>query len=239
MKKQKERVMLFWDHIEELRNRLLYVVISVLLFSIAGYLFYTSFFEIIANVIKEELYITQIAEGFMTRIRVGLMIGIFMSIPFLFFQIMQFVFPALTKRSKIFILLILSVSYILFIGGIIFAYETVMPISMQFLKSREFFPESVNRLISYDTFIAFFFQFLIGFGVCFQFPILLVTLLKLKVISVRGLLNFSKYFILTAFILSAIITPPDVVSQTLLTVPMIILYMACILIGKIFRLGSG
>jgi sec-independent protein translocase protein TatC len=229
----------FWDHILEFRNRLLFVLISVIIFTVFGYIFYSSFFTAISEVIQEEMYATRITEGFTTRLRVSLLIGVFLSIPFLFYQIMQFIFPALTKKSKLFILFLLIASFSLFAGGIVFGYKTVMPISMDFLKSREFFPENVSRLISYDRFIVFFFQFLIGFGICFQFPIILLSLMKLEVISVRSLIKFAKYFVLVFFVFAAIITPPDIISQLLLIFPMVLLYALCIIIGKIFRLGGG
>ena len=228
----------FWDHVQELRNRFLYVIISVVLFSIFGYLFYEYFFSAVSSVIQEEMYITRITEGFTTRLRVGFLIGLFLSIPFLFFQLMQFIFPALEKKGKWIILIILICSFSLFTVGILFGYNSVLPISMNFLKSREFFPENVERLISYDKFIVFFFQFLIGFGICFQFPIVLISLMKLELLSLSTLVRTSKYFILAFFTIAAIITPPDIISQLLLTLPMIVLYALCILIGYIFRIGT-
>jgi sec-independent protein translocase protein TatC len=163
---------------------------------------------------------------------------VFLSIPLFIFQVILFIFPALKKNEKIFMLLLMVSTFSLFLFGIIFAYKSVLPISIQFLKSRAFFPENVSRLISYETFIGFFFQFLIGFGVCFQFPVVLIFLMKIGVLQVDSLIKNFKFVFAGVFLLAAVITPPDIVSQILLSIPMVVLYLICILIGKVFRLGK-
>ncbi len=217
---------------------MLVVVAFVLLFMTAGYIGYPVLFGAISTVLDETVYAMKITEGFLTRLRIGLLFGLLLSLPVLFFEILLFSLPALKKKEKVIILTVLVSSLVLFLFGAAFAYKTVLPLSVRFLKSGEFFPDNVMRLLSYNSFITFFFQFLLGFGICFQFPIVLITLLKLGLLSVGGLLAFSKYFVVTAFLLSAIITPPDVVSQILLTVPMIILYFLCIAVGYLLNFGG-
>ena len=234
----KAKVMTFWEHVYEIRNRLLIVLISVLVFSIGCYIVFPLFFHIIHTIIDEQLFATQIAEGFLTRLRISILGGIFFSIPLFLFQVILFIFPALKKQEKIFILLLMLSTFSLFLFGIMFAYKSVLPISMQFLKSEAFFPENVSRLISYEMFIGFFFQFLIGFGLCFQFPVVLIFLMKIGVLQVESLIKNFKFVIAGVFLISAIITPPDIVSQILLSIPMLLLYSICIIIGKIFKLGK-
>lgn len=234
----KEKVMTFWEHVYEIRNRLLVVLGSVFVFSVGCYFIFPFLFTAIHSIIGEELYATGIAEGFLTRLRISILGGIFLSIPILISQIILFIFPALQKKEKIFMLILMVSTFCLFLFGIIFAYQSVLPISMQFLKSKSFFPNNVSRLISYETFISFFFQFLIGFGICFQFPVVLIFLMKIGILNVNTLIKNFKFVLAGVFLISAIITPPDVVSQILLSIPMIILYSVCILIGKLFRLGK-
>ncbi|MBN2441270.1 MAG: twin-arginine translocase subunit TatC [Spirochaetales bacterium] len=234
----KAKVMTFWEHIYEIRNRLLVVLISVFVFSIGSYFIFPFLFDSIHSIVGEELYATGIAEGFLTRLRISILGGLFFSIPLFIFQIILFIFPALKKAEKIFILILMSGTFFLFLFGIAFAYKSVLPISMQFLKSKEFFPDNVSRLISYEMFIGFFFQFLIGFGICFQFPVVLIILMKLGVLQVDFLIKNFKFVIAGVFFIAAVITPPDVVSQILLSIPMIILYSLCIIIGKVFKLGK-
>ncbi len=232
------REMSFWGHLLELRRRILVVVGFVAVFSVAGYLLFPYFFALVSEVIGEQLYATTIAEGFMTRLRIAVLLGMFLSLPVLLFQIMLFVFPALQRREKRFVLVLLVSTFLLFLGGVLYAYKSVLPVSVRFLKSGIFFPERVNRLISYRQFITFFFQFLLGFGVCFQFPVVLLALMKLGLFGVRALVRNFKYFVIGAFLFAAIITPPDMVSQILLALPMISLYALCILVGMLFRIGT-
>jgi len=234
----KAKVMTFWEHIYEIRNRLLVVLISVIVFTVGTYFVFPYFFKSIHIIIGEELYATGIAEGFLTRLRTSILGGLFFSIPLLIFQIILFIFPALKKNEKIFMLLLMISTFFLFLFGIIFAYKSVLPISIRFLKSKAFFPENVSRLISYEMFIGFFFQFLIGFGVCFQFPVVLIFLMKIGILNVNTLIKNFKFVFAGVFLLSAVITPPDIVSQILLAIPMIFLYAVCILIGKLFKLGK-
>jgi sec-independent protein translocase protein TatC len=231
--------MTFWEHVYEIRNRLLIVLICFLFFSVFCYIIFPVLFKAIYTTISEELFVTNIAEGFITRLRVGILGGLFLSIPIFIFQLILFVFPALRKNEKVFMLLLLISTFILFVFGIGFAYKSVLPVAIQFLKSKEFFPENVRRIIPYESFVVFFFQFLIGFGVCFQFPVVLVFLMKIKLLKLKTLIKNFKYVIAIIFIVAAILTPtPDVVSQVLLAIPMLILYALCIFIGVIFRLGK-
>ena len=117
------------------------------------------------------------------------------------------------------------------------SYKSVLPVSIKFLTSSHFFPENVGRLLSYNDFLKFFFTFIIGFGVCFQFPIIILFLLKIGLIKMKFLTKNYKYFIIACFVLAAILTPPDVISQIFLALPMIFLYSLSIIIGKILRLG--
>jgi sec-independent protein translocase protein TatC len=234
----KNKTMPFWSHVYEIRNRLLIVSIFILIFSIGGYLFFPEVYSVIQKTIGEKLYATNIAEGFVTRLRTSILLGVFFSIPALLFEIVLFLFPALNKKSKFYLLAVLISSFILFILGIVFAYKTVLPISINFLTSETFFPDTLRRLISYNAFTLFFIQFLIGFGTCFQFPLVLLFLMKTGVLKLSFLVKNFKYAIVIVLIISAVITPPDIVSQLLLSLPMMILYALCILIGKIFRLGG-
>jgi len=230
--------MTYWDHVYDLRKKIFIILISIVIFSFAGYYLFPYLIDIIIDVIGEDLYVSVITEGFITRIKIAVIIGLTLSIPMLLFQLVLFVFPALKRSEKIFILIGVISCSILFILGVFFSYKVVLPISIRFLKSEFFYPQNVNRIIFYNKFITFFFQFLLGFGVCFQFPILIIILLKLNIIQMNFLIKNFKYFIIICFIISAVLTPPDILSQLLLGLPMILLYLLCIVIGKIIRLGD-
>jgi len=230
----KNRDMAFWDHVYEIRNRLLVVTGSVLVLSVASSLFYPLIVKEVGNIIKEEVYVFTYPGGFLTLVNISILLGLFFSIPILLSQIILFVLPALKAREKVYMFLALGSSYLLFLSGVFFAYKSVLPASIIFLKQKIFYPENVVRVISFEKFISFLFQFLIGFGLCFQFPVVLLFLLKMNIIRTASLIKNFKYVVGIIFIISAILTPPDIVSQIALAAPMVVLYLLCILIGIIF-----
>lgn len=227
----------FWDHVYELRNRLLFVIAFIGILSVGGYFLFPLFIKFLNPIIGEDLYVTAITEGFLMRIEVSFLCGIFLSLPILFSQISFFLTPALNNKQKAGLVIALIAALLLFIGGVFFAFSTVLPLSLAFLKSPEFNPPNVNRIISFSSFIKFFFQFLIGFGLFFEFPVALMFLMKAKVTNPAILMQNSKFLIPVIFLVSAVLTPPDVVSQVMLATPMLVLYFLCILVGKIFRMG--
>ena len=229
--------MTFIEHVLELRKRLGILLIAILFTSIIGYIVFPYFFNFIINILSEELYVTKIYEGFLTRIRIALLIGLLLSIPFLIYELIAFILPAFNRKEKIIILILIFSSFILFLCGIYFSLKMVLPISVSFLRSENFFPTNLGRIISYDSFIIFFFQFLVSFGLCLQFPVVILTLLYFKVLKMQKLIRFLKYFVAVSFLIAGILTPPDVVSQSMLALPMILLYLLCILIGKLLHWG--
>ena len=230
--------MTFKEHVLELRKRLFWVLIVIIIFSVLGYFAFPYFFDFLLSILSEDLYATKIYEAFLTRLRIAVLLGLLVSIPFLLYQILAYIIPGLEKKERILVFSLLLSSFLLFLGGVYFAVQVVMPLSMDFLKSRDFFPTSLNRLISYESFILFFFQFLVAFGLCLQFPVVLLLLLYYKVIRRDKMIKFFKFFVAIALIASAILTPPDVISQLMLTAPMIVLYLICIIVAKAFKWGK-
>lgn len=234
----KKATMPFWGHVYELRRRVFVIVAVLAAFSAAGYVVFPWIFDVISRILSEELYVTVLTEGFVTRLRIGFLIGAFFALPVLVFEVAAFIFPALSRKERRFMLLLLIASFILFVGGMVFAFQSVLPISIRFLKSSTFFPQNLHRLLSYQEFISFLFTFLLGFGLCFEFPVVLLFLLKVRVLSLRVMVRSFRWFLIAILAVAAIMTPPDVVSQLMLALPMIVLYLLCILIGKIMRLGA-
>jgi sec-independent protein translocase protein TatC len=236
---EKQVKMPFWDHVYELRKRLIVLIISIIFCSVLSFLFYPHLFNYIYDVLKEKLLITEITEGFTTTLSASITMGIFFSLPILLFEIILFIFPALKKKEKIIVLVFMTSAFLLFIGGVFFSYKSILPVAVNFFKSDVFFPENVTRFISYQKFIDFFFQFLIAFGICFQFPLVLLLLLKLGILKMATLLKYFRHFIVVIFIVAAVITPgPDVISQLLLAIPMIVLYLISIIAGKLLGWGK-
>lgn len=228
----------YFEHILELRKRFIYIIIFFIISAVLSYFYSNKFIAIIIDILKEELYVQKITEAFTTKIKVAIYLASFLTVPFAIFQITFFLFPALTKKEKMIYIVTLFSFFILFAIGFIFAFKSVLPLSINFLKSDFLFTENIKRIINYSDFISFFFLFLIAFGIAFQFPVVFIMLLYFRVIKLSFLTKNFKYFVILIFVLSAIITPPDVVSQVLMALPLLVLYILTIIIAFILRIGA-
>jgi sec-independent protein translocase protein TatC len=226
----------FWDHVVELRNRMLWVVSGVLVFSIAGYLIYPYFVQLISGILGEKLYINTIVEGFFTRMNVSLIFGCICALPIFILQVCLFIFPGLTAHEKNIVLGSIIAAFVLFAAGVFFSIQSVLPASLRFLKTEGFFPGSVGLMINYSKFIQFIFKFLLACGFCFEFPVVLIVLLQFNVLTVAALVKNLKYVIIVIFAIAAVLAP-DVVSQITLALPMIALYLLTLLTASLFRIG--
>ncbi len=226
----------FQGHLEELRRRLLVVVGAAVLLSVFGYWAYPKVYSFIGSIVGEKLFLSKVYEGFFIRLKVGVLVGVFLTIPIFLYQAFAYILPALERREKMMLSALLVSSLGLFIGGVAASIRVVLPLSIRVLRSSSFNPDDVSRIISYDSFVMFVFQFAVAFGACLQFPIVIMILLYYKIVSTAMLIRFSRYFVVVALLVAGILTPtPDMISQVMLAVPLIALYFLCISIAKILR----
>jgi sec-independent protein translocase protein TatC len=240
--------MSFVDHLRELRLRLIVSLVAVLCGAIVCYIFfkpivnflYAPFQEIERLAGGEEiLFVNTLFEGFLTRIKVALLAGIVFSLPVHIYNIIRFVLPGLKKREKKIILIALSASFALIVFSVYYGYFKIIPISIKFLSGAVFIPSRVGMLLNYGRNVFYIFQFLLITLVLFQMPVVLEILMIMNVLSRKTLLHSSRYIIIAIFILSAILTPPDFVSQVSVALPLIALIFLSLLIARIFNFGSG
>ncbi|MBQ6393570.1 MAG: twin-arginine translocase subunit TatC [Eubacterium sp.] len=165
---------------------------------------------------------TEVSEGFSTQIKVSLIAGIVLSSPLMFVAIWLFVRPGLHRKERFVALIYLSLSAVLFVVGVFFAYRYV------FFLAVNFFVQSGNQfaqpMLSLGTYINFLVGFLPPFGIMFQLPILIVWLSRLGLVNTKQLRRVRKYVILAIFTIAAVLTPPDVISQVMLGAPLLLLY---------------
>lgn len=245
-KKLNYEKMTLFDHIRELRKRLIITIISIILTSILCFIFsdliinllFYPFRQIDTLSSDKSLYINAVFEGFVIKIKIAIAAGLILALPILIYQILRFVFPGLNKGEQRVILYSLIASSLLLPLGFYYGYYLIIPLSIQFLTSEGFIPSDVGILLNYSQNIFIILQFIMAFIIVFQLPIVLILLMKMNVVSCKFLFSSSRFFIVGMFALSAIITPPDVVSQISVALPLILLFFAALLIGKIFRLGE-
>jgi sec-independent protein translocase protein TatC len=247
IKQNPQGEMSFIDHLRELRRRIILSMIAILCAAIVSYIFFdyiVAFLlqpvpEIYAQSIRDEiLFINTIFEGFLVRLKIAILAGIVFSLPVHVFNIVKFVLPGLTGREKKIILISLIVSFFLIVFSFYYGYFNVIPISIGFLSSSGFIPEDVGLLLNYGKNIFVIFQFLLITVILFQLPIILEILMIMNVLGRRVLLKASRFIVVGIFVLSAIVTPPDFVSQISLALPLIGLFFLTILIARIFNFGK-
>ena len=210
------------DHLTELRGRIIKSVIAVAV----GVAFCAWQIDAVVAFLTspvERLYVMKPAEAFLIYMKIALWSGVIAASPVWFYKVWAFLLPAFTKHEKKGLLLIVPLSTVLFLGGIAFAFFIVLPQGLRFFMS--FAMESVQPLWSLAGYLDFAVLMVVPFGVIFNLPVALVVLARMGLVSSIQLKSFRKYVIVISFAIAAVITPTtDMISQSLLAVPMIILY---------------
>jgi sec-independent protein translocase protein TatC len=221
-KLKKEKNLTLVEHLAELRRRIIYSAL-VLIVAIGFCYSYVemAIMDLIDIAENIEFVFIAPAELLMSYIKLSLIGGLIIAAPFLIFQIWLFVIPGMDGREKRYIFFSLLLGSMFFIAGVAFAYFVVIPTMIVFFMG--FQMEAIKPMISFESYLSFVLSTLFTFGTIFELPILMVLLSRFGILKVSFLKKNRKFIILIIFILAAILTPPDVVSQIILAGPMILL----------------
>jgi sec-independent protein translocase protein TatC len=228
----------FTSHLEELRSRLIKCFIAVGVGFVAAYGFKEKIFQILVRplvLVMEEgdkLIFTGLPEAFFTYLKVALLTGIIVGSPVLIYQFWMFVAPGLYRGERRLMIPIVLISSICFIVGAMFGYFIVFPMGFKFFLS--FATETIRPLPSMKEYFGFSAKLLLAFGLVFELPLVLTFLARLGIVSVEFLKKNRKYALLLFFAGSAILTPPDVVTQVMMALPLMILNEISIIGAKFF-----
>ena len=210
------------DHLSELRVRLVISVIAIIVGALVAYYFVEDIIQVLVAP-AGKLYYTKPTEAFFTYMKISLVSGAILSSPIWFYQLWGFIIPALSQTERKATFLIVPAAVTLFVAGVLFSYYLVLPMAIQFFIG--FGTDELQPLFSIGQYIDFVVAFIIPFGITFELPLLLVALGVLGIITSEWLRRYRKVFILVAFIVGAAISPtPDMLSQTMIAGPMILLY---------------
>lgn len=223
----------FMSHLRELRNRVLYSVIALGVGLLIGMFFGSPVIRLLERPSGNMGFITMtLMEPMGVYFRASILTAIVIAMPVLVYQMMAFIAPGLTAREKRVIFSILPAIFLMFLGGVAFAYFIALPPALDFLYH---FNSSVAQpLPSLTSYISIVIRILLIFGLVFETPLIIMALARLGIVSPKWLAARRKWWILLAFIIAAMVTPtPDPVNQTIVAVPLILLLELGILLGRL------
>ncbi|RJR35162.1 MAG: twin-arginine translocase subunit TatC [Desulfobacteraceae bacterium] len=227
-------------HLGEFRKRLVACAIAVGVGFAICYAFSEDLFQILAMPLKknlaegERLVFTNLPDMFFVYLKTAFVGGLLLSSPFIFYQIWMFIAPGLYKREKTLVLPFIFFSTLLFVGGGLFGYFVVFPFGFKFFLSFE--NEYLQALPSVKQYFSLSIKLLFAFGLIFELPVVLFFLARIGAVTPASLRKKRKYAVLLSFVVGAILTPPDVITQFMMAVPLVVLYevgiLAAMLAGK-------
>ncbi len=238
--------MSFFEHLGELRKRIAWSLAFVFLFFLASWAVVGKLYHWLSLPVlrflppgpggESKLAFTSLAEPFMMYIKVAFISSLFAASPFIFHQLWLFISPALFPKEKRWVIPFVFATTFFFLLGGAFGYFVVFPLACKFFLN---IGSDFTAIITINDYFALAFRVLFGIAALFELPVLVFLLAKLRVVSARFLLRYFKYAIVAIFVLAAVITPtPDMITQTLFAVPMILLYLLSILIARIVNPGE-
>lgn len=224
-------------HLIELRDRLLRMVVGFLLAFIGLFPFANKLYTLLAQPMLAKLPVggqlvaTAVTTPFFVPMKVAMLAAVVLSLPWTLYQIWGFVAPGLYVHEKRFVLPLVVASTLLFISGMAFAYFLVFPVVFGFIVGVA--PQGVTVMTDIGNYLDFVIGMFLAFGIAFEVPIVVVLLVRLGMVSIEKLKEIRSYVIVGAFVVGAIFTPPDVVSQIMLAVPLWILYEVGIIAAQL------
>ncbi|MCH8536136.1 MAG: twin-arginine translocase subunit TatC [Alkalimonas sp.] len=226
-------------HLVELRNRLLRCVIAVLLvFACLAY-FATDLYELLSKPLiavlpdGSSMIATDVASPFFAPFKLTFMVAIGLAIPYILLQVWQFIAPALYQKERRLVAPLVISSTLLFYAGIAFAYYVVFPIVFAFFTS--YAPESITIATDISSYLNFVLKLFFAFGVAFEIPVVILLLIWSGTTTAKALAAKRAYIVVGAFVVGMLLTPPDVISQTLLAIPMWFLFECGLWLSRFYQ----
>ncbi|MCH2110321.1 MAG: twin-arginine translocase subunit TatC [Polyangiaceae bacterium] len=239
--------MSFWEHLDELRSRLFKMILFFLLGAACAWVFKEELLSIMTRPFVEgwgsqengpSLHFAAPAALFMAYVKLAVLGGFVLSLPFQLYQLWAFIAPGLYAKEKKFALPFVISSTVLFATGGFFGWKVVFPVAFDFLlgMQRDQFSNGlqVEATVMVNEYLQFVIRALLAFGAVFEIPVVVFFLSVAGVLHHRHLIRFARYFVVIAFVVSAVITPPDPLSQLLMAGPLCFLYVLSIGIAYIF-----
>lgn len=229
----------FISHLVELRDRIIRAGLAVIVVFIGLVYWAPDIFRLLARPLMQNLpkdgkmIVTDVTGSFFVPMKVTMLVAFVIALPVVLYQIWAFVAPGLYQHEKKLVGPLVASSYTLFLCGMAFAYFVVFPTIFRVMAHYNA-PLGAEMTTDIDNYLSFVLTMFIAFGVTFEVPIVVVLLVRMNVLTIKKLKEIRPYVIVGAFVISAVVTPPDVFSQLILAVPLIVLYEAGIIAARIF-----
>ena len=227
------------SHLLELRDRLLRAFLSVILIFVPLAFFANEVFTLVAQPLINQLpagsslIATSVISPFMTPFKLAFFVALFLAMPYVLYQIWAFVAPGLYRHEKRFAMPLLASSVVLFYAGVTFAYFVVFPVMFQFFANTT--PAGVRMMTDITSYMDFVLTMFLCFGLAFEVPVVVVLLVLTRLVSVEKLAEVRGYVLIGIFVVAALLTPPDAISQTIMAVPMYLLYESGLLMARLME----
>lgn len=224
-------------HLIELRNRLMKIVLMVMFIFVCLFYFSNDIYSFVSEPLQallpenSSMIATDVASPFFAPFKLTLMVSLLLAMPVVLFQVWGFIAPGLYSREKRFVLPLFISSVFLFYLGISFAYFVVFPLIFGFFTTVG--PENVTVMTDISSYLDFVLKLFFAFGVAFEIPIAVVILCWMGIVSPASLANKRPYVVVGCFVVGMLLTPPDIISQSLLALPMWLLFEVGIVFGRL------
>jgi len=231
----------FLSHLIELRTRLLRSFVAIIVVLLCLFPFAKEIYGFLAlplvHVLPQgaTMIATDVTGTFLVPLKVTLMAAFLIALPFVLYQVWAFVAPGLYHHEKRLVVPVLVSSFLFFFVGMAFAYFLVFPIAFGFFAG--YAPAGVQMMTDIDKYLSFVLTMFIAFGLTFETPVVVIVLVRLRVVSLEKLRAARPYVIVGAFVIGAVFTPPDVISQLLLAVPLWLLFELGLLLARFVAVG--
>lgn len=228
----------FVAHLVELRDRIIRAGLSVIIVFLGLVYWAPDIFRILARPLMAnlpatgKLIVTDVTGSFFVPMKVTMLVAFVIALPFVLYQIWAFVAPGLYQHEKRLVAPLVGFSYVLFLCGMAFAYLVVFPTIFRVMAHYNA-PLGAAMNTDIDNYLSFVMTMFIAFGVTFEVPVVVVLLVRIGLVSVEALRTSRPYVVVGAFIVSAVVTPPDVLSQLILALPLILLYEVGLIVARL------
>ena len=227
-----DKEMTLGSHLVELRQRIIISCLAVLVCSLVSFAFSDQILAYFTQHVEDLVFLSP-PEAFITAIKISVFVGLMAALPVVISQFWLFILPALKRNERITFYIVIPASISLFYVGFAFGFYLVLPLAVRFLV--EFARPVLTPMFTLRHYVGFMLQLLIPFGLVFQLPLMTCLLVRLRIITADSLRRSRKYALVMIFIVAAILTPPDVVTQLMLALPILLLFEFSVVLAWLVR----